>query len=115
MPKVTLNVHCSKLPVTIDPFLIAKLGLFLYSCCCNRKGRHDLTKKRHKKFLFSPKIRKNAMRYGNGVADNMLSVFQITNEENACLSLKKQAQFLKLHSISGRSFAPLKKIVIVVA
>ena len=55
------------------------------------------------------------MRYGNGAADNMLSVFQITNEENACLSLKKQAQFLKLHSISGRSFAPLKKIVIVVA
>ena len=49
------------------------------------------------------------MRYGNGVADNMLSVFQITNEENACLSLKKQAQFLKLHSISGRSFAPLEK------
>ena len=30
------------------------------------------------------------MRYGNGAADNMLSVFQITNEENACLSLKKQ-------------------------
>lgn len=55
------------------------------------------------------------MRYGNGVADNMLSVFQITNEENACLSLKKQAQFLKLHSISAHSLAPLKKIVIVVA
>lgn len=74
-----------------------------------------MSKKRYKKKLFSPKIRKNAMRYGNGAADNMLSVFQITNEENACLSLKKQAQFLKLHSISGRSFAPLKKIVIVVA
>ena len=41
MPKVTLNVHCSKLPVTNAPFLIAKLGLFLYSYCCNHKGRHD--------------------------------------------------------------------------
>ena len=34
--------------------------------------------------------------------------FQITNEENACLSLKKQAQFLKLHLISRLSFAPLE-------